>query len=492
VGLDERLREEYKQQQFRQAIVDSAFVPRATLDNFIRLNEQSREVSVVNLSPDSQMAKVTVKPEAVKAYYDAHAQEFTTPEQARVDYVEVSTDSLASQVAVPNEEIAGVYEQGLKAGRFGELEQRRASHILITAKADAPEAEKKAAEEKAKAIAEKVRKAPATFAETAKKESQDPGSAAQGGDLGFFGRGAMVKVFEDAAFGATKKGDIIGPVASEFGYHVIQLTDIKPAKVKSLAEATPEIEAGLRKQVASRRFAEVAEQFSNVVYEQPTSLKPAADLLKLPVRQSGWITKGAPTTPPVLQNPKLVAEIFSADAIKNNRNTSAIEVSPGTLVSAHVIEHRPPQLKPFETVQAEIQRRLQRDEALKLVNAEGEAKLKELQAGKDAGLKWPAPLAVNRQKPGGLFPQVIDRVFRADPKKLPSYIGLETPAGYALVQVTKIIDLDKVDDVKREALASRLRDAVAAQELEATLSSVRMRVGVKMSKDALEKKKDDN
>jgi peptidyl-prolyl cis-trans isomerase D len=491
VGLDERLREDYRQQEFRQSILDTAFVPRATLDGFIRLSEQTREVSVVNLAPDAYLSQVSVKPEDVKAYYDKNPAEFTTAEQARVEYVEVSTDALAAQATAAPEEIASLYEQGLKAGRFGEVEQRKASHILITVKPDAPAAEKQAAEAKAKAIAERVRKAPATFAETAKKESQDPGSAAGGGDLGYFSRGAMVKPFEDAVF-AAKKGDILGPVASDFGYHVIQVTDVKPAKVKSLADATPELEAQIRKQAASRRFAEVAEQFSNMVYEQPASLKPAAEALKLSVKESGWITKGTPATPPFLSNPKLVAEIFSPDAIKNKRNTSAIEVAPGTLVAAHVVEHKPPQLRPFETVQAEIQRRLQREEALKRARAEGEAKLKDLQAGKEASLKWPAPLGVNRQKPGGLFPQVIDRVFRVDAKKLPAYVGIETPAGYSLVQVSKVIEVDKVDDAKREALAVQLRDAVAAQEFEATLASLRSRVGVTVRKDALEKKSSDS
>jgi len=488
VGLDERLREEYRQQLFRQAIVQTAIVPRATLDNFIRLSEQTREVSVVNITPEAFLSKVAIKPEAVKAYYDSHIAEFTTPEQVRVEYIELSTDALAAQLPVAKEEIEDLYKRGVESGRFGQQEERKASHILVTVKADAPEAEKKAAEARAKAIAERVRKSPGTFAETAKKESQDPGSAPQGGDLGFFPRGAMVKAFADAAYGA-KKGEIVGPVATEFGYHVIQVTDIKPEKVKTLAEASPEIEAQVRKQNASRRFAEIAEQFTNMVYEQPSSLKPAADTLKVPIQQSAWLTKGMPSSP-ILSNPKLTAEIFSTDAIKNKRNTSAVEVAPGVLVSARVIEHRAPQQKPFETVQADIQRRLQREEATKLARAEGEAKLKDVQAGKDAGLKWPAPLAVNRQKPGGLFPQAIDKVFRVDPKKLPAYVGVETPAGYSLVQVSRVIDVDKIDDAKREAMAARLRESIAVQELEAMVASLRGKVGVKMRKDAVEKKKD--
>ncbi len=486
VGLDERLRQDYRLQDFRSAIADTAIVPRATLDSFIRLSEQTREVSVVNLAADAYVPKVKVTPEQMKAYYDAHSGEFTEPERVRVEYVEMSIDAIAARTQVSPEDVKKVYEEQLAAGKLGTKEERRASHVLITLKPDAKDAGKKAAEDKAKDIAARVRKNPASFADIAKKESQDPGSAAQGGDLGFFARGAMVKPFEDAVF-AAKKGDIVGPVASDFGYHVIRVTDVKPAKVKSPAEAAPEIEANLRKQNAARSFAENAENFSNLVYEQSTSLKPAADRLGLTMQQSPWISKGASSVQ-ILNSPKIQAEIFSEATIKGKRNTSAVEVAPNTLVAARMLEHKPAELRPFADVKAAIEKRLQRDEALKLAKADGEAKLKELQAGKDAGLKWPAPLAVNRQKPGGLYPTVIDRVFRTDTKKLPVYVGVDTPLGYSLVQVSKVIDLEKIDDQQRTQLAARLRDAVAAEELESALESLKGRVGVKVRKDALEKK----
>lgn len=490
VGMDERLRQDYRKQQFRSSIADTAFVPNATLDSFIKLSEQSREVSVVQLAPEAYIAKVKVTPEQVKAYYEGHLAEFTTPERARVDYVEFSIDSIASKVQVAADDVKKVYEEGVARNQWGTPEERKASHILVTVKPDAPEAERKAAEAKAKAIAEQVRKNPKSFAEVAKKESQDPGSGANGGDLGFFPRGAMVKPFEEAAYGA-KKDEIVGPIRSDFGYHVIRVTEIKPAKIKSLAEATPEIEANLKKQAAAKKFAESAESFSNLVYEQPASLKPAADALNLTVQQSPWMLKGIASVPQ-LSNPKLTAEIFSDDSIKAKRNTTAVEVSPNVLVAAHVIEHKPAEARPLDSVRADIERRLQREEGLKLARADGEAKLKEIQAGKDAGLKWPAPLAVNRQKTGGLPAPVIDRAFRADAKKLPVYAGVETPAGYSLVQVSKVIDLAKVEDAQRQALGAQLKQAVAMEELEATLQSVRNRVGVNMRKDALEKKSASN
>jgi peptidyl-prolyl cis-trans isomerase D len=486
VGLDERLRSDYRQQQFRNAIAETAFVPRTSVEAFVKLSQQTREVSVVNLTPDQYAAQVKITPEQVKGYYDSHAAEFQVPERVRVEWVELSADALAAREQVPAEEVKRAYEEGVNQGKFGEPEQRRASHILIAVKPDASEADRKAAQAKAEAIAAQLRKNPKSFADVAKKESQDPGSAVQGGDLGFFGKGAMVKPFEDAAYGA-KKDEVVGPVQSDFGYHVIMVTEIKPAKVKSLAEATPELEAQMKKNAAQRKFAEAAENFSNLVYEQSTSLKPAADALKLNVQQSPWITKGQPSMPQ-LSNPKLQAEIFSSEALSAKRNTSAVEVQPGVLVAAHVIEHKPAEQRPFDTVRADIEKKLQREEAMKLAKADGEKKLKELQEGKDAGLKWPAPLAVNRQKPGGLFPQVVDRAFRADAKKLPAYVGADSPAGYSLVKVSKVIEAEKVDEAQREQLGGRLREAVAAQELEATLASVRNRVGVKVRKDALDKK----
>ena len=296
----------------------------------------------------------------------------------------------------------------------------------------------------------------------------------------------MVKPFADAAFEA-KKGDIVGPVLSDFGYHVIRVVDVKPAAGKTLADAAPEIEAEIRKSAAALRFAEVAESFSNAVYENPTSLKTAADALKVPIKQSGWFGKGFGAQPP-LDNPKIASEIFSDNAIKSKRNTAAVEVAPNVLVSAHVIEHKPGEMRTFESVQASIEQRLKREGAMKVAQADGEAKLKELAEGKDAGLKWPALLAVNRQKPGGLPPSIIDRIFRTDAKALPAYVGVPTAAGYALVKVTRVIEPAAIDDAKRQSLTDQLRQTIAVSELEASLGTLRQKIGVNVRKDAFEKK----
>lgn len=484
VGFDERLREDMRLTRYRDAILQTAIVPRTTLEGFIRLSEQSREVSVVNVGPEAFLADVKPAESDLKAYYGARAGEFAVPEQVRVEYVELSLDALAARSPVDPEDVRKFYESNKV--RFVQREERRASHILLSVKPEATQVEKKAIETKAAELAAALKAKPAGFAQAAKQQSQDPGSAAQGGDLGFFARGAMVKPFEDAAF-AAKKDEIVGPVLSDFGYHVIRVTDVKPEKGKSLAEASPEIEAEIKKGAAARRFAEIAEGLTNMVYEQSTSLKPAADTFKLAIQQSGWFSRNA-GAPPLLANPKLLAEIFSDNTIRSKRNTAAIEVAPSVLVAARVIEHKAADQRPFESVRAAIESRYKRDEALKRATADGEAKLKAAVEGKDAGLKWPEPLAVSRQKPGGLPPQVLDKIFRADGKKLPAVVGIATPAGYSLVRVTKVIDVDSIDDAKRKGLSEQLRQTVALSEIESALRSLRERIGVEVRKEALERK----
>ncbi len=227
-------------------------------------------------------------------------------------------------------------------------EPRRASHILIRAAKDAAEAEVTAAKAKADQLLAQVRKSPDDFAKIAKENSQDPGSAEKGGDLDWFSRGAMVKDFEDVAF-TLKEGQISDVVRSDFGFHIIRVTGVRPERVKPLDEVKADILAELKREAGVRKYAEAAEAFGNTVYEQADSLKPAAEKWKLELRQSQWLVKGGKLAPP-FDNQKLAAALFSDDGVKNKRNTEAVEVAPGTLVSARVLEHKPAALQPLEVV----------------------------------------------------------------------------------------------------------------------------------------------
>jgi peptidyl-prolyl cis-trans isomerase D len=477
------LRRDIERQQLVGSVAQTGFVATASAQQYLLASEQSREVAIVNLPVDPFLAKVKITTEQAKAYYDSKSTEFTIPEQVRAEYVEFSIDTLAPTMKVAAEDVKAYYDAN--SARYVQKEERKASHILITAAKDAKDADKAAAKAKADALFAQVSKAPQTFADVAKKNSQDPGSAVNGGDLGFFGKGAMVPQFEAAAF-AAKKGEIVGPVLSDFGYHIILVTDIRPEKGKTLAEVTPEIEGELKKQAAQKKFAELAEKFSNAAYEQSSSLKAAADVVGATIKQSQWISKGQGGLPP-FNNPKLMTAMFNDSVVKDKRNTEAVEVAPSSLVVARVLESKPATLRPFAEVEQGITLRLQREEAAKLLKAEGEAKLAALKEGK-SDIKFPALLAVNRSNPGGLPPNVIDAAMKAGTTTLPAFVGVEAPTGYTLVQIAKVVEPVLSDEAKLKATKQRVDQSFTQQQLLSTVAALRAKTDVSIAKNALDKK----
>ena len=483
-SFENLLRADLARQQFVESIAVNGITANASVQQYFLAVDQSREVAIVNLSPEPFQAKVKVTSEQAKAYYDSKPLEFTIPEQVRAEYVELSIDALAPTLQVPADEIKKVYEAS--SARYIQKEERKASHILISAAKDASDADKATAKAKADALYAQVVKSPKDFADVAKKNSQDPGSATNGGDLGFFARGAMVKPFDDAAF-AAKKDEIVGPVLSDFGYHIIRVTDVRAEKSKSLAEVTPEIEGELKKQMAQKKFSELAEKFTNAAYEQSASLKAAAEAVSMPIKQSAWISKGAASAPP-FTNPKLMTALFSDAVIKDKRNSEAVEVAPNSLVVARALETKPSALRPFAEVEPGITARLSREEALKLAKADGEAKLAALKAGKPE-VTFPAALAISRTNPGGLAPNVVDAAMKANATTLPTFIGVDNAnGGYTLIQISKVIEPAVTDEAKLKAAKARVEQAATQQKLQATVAALRSTSDVLIAKNALDKK----
>ncbi len=480
------LRSDLARQQFVESVALTGITSSASVQQYFLAVDQSREVAIVNISPEPFQAKVKITSEQAKAFYDSKPLEFTIPEQVRAEYVEFSIDTLAPTIQVPADDIKKAYESS--SARYIQKEERKASHILISVAKDAKDADKAAAKAKADTLFAQVTKSPKDFAELAKKNSQDPGSAANGGDLGFFGKGMMVKPFDEAAF-AAKKDEIIGPVLSDFGYHIIRVTEIRAEKSKSLAEVTPEIEGELKKQMAQKKFAELAEKFTNAAYEQSTTLKAAAEAVGMPVKQSAWISKGMGAAPP-FTNPKLMTSLFSDAVIKDKRNTEAVELAPNSLVVARALEIKPSALRPLAEVEAGIIARLSREEALKLVKADGEAKLTALKAGK-AEVTFPAALAINRTNPGGLAPNIVEAAMKASTKTLPMFVGVDSAnGGYTLIQISKVIEPALTDDAKLKAARTRVEQAMTQQKLQATVAALRATSDVSIAKNALDKKVD--
>lgn len=483
--FEHRLRQDLLLQTAQEGVGRNAFIPRVVADSLIRINEQQRETSQAVIQIEQFISQTKVEAATIKDYYEKHQDEFKLPEQARLEYVVLSAENLAAQVAVSEEEIAAYYKE--HANQFGQAEERQASHILIGVAATASAAEKTAAMDKARKVLQEVKQNPGNFAQLAKQYSQDTGSAAQGGDLGYFGRGAMVKPFEDAAF-KMAAGEISDLVQSDFGYHIIKVTAIKPAKLRSLQEAHGEITQELKKQKAGKKFAEHAENFSNLVYEQGDSLAPAAQQLGLKVEQSGWLTRMASDTP-LLNNPKLLQAVFTEEVLKNRRNTEAIEVVPNTLVAARMLEYKAASVKPLEEVAAALGQRLQRQQASVLAVKWGKDALSQLQQGNTpAGLNWSTSQLVSRSQPAGLTPEVLKATFSAKADKLPAYAGVENKqGGYTLVRVSKLVDAGPLDEGRKQAYAQRFASMLEREYAAAHLASLKQKTKIEVRKDALEK-----
>jgi peptidyl-prolyl cis-trans isomerase D len=489
-GMSERsfeamLRKDLILNRARQSVATTAFVPASVMERVYRLRAQERQVSQQVLSPEQFTAKVQIAPDAVKAYYDANQDQFKLPEKVRVQYAFLSLDGIQHQVKVTPDQVEKYYEE--RRAQFEKPEERRASHILITVPAGATPEQKAKAREKAQALLAQAKKSPQAFAELARKNSEDPGSAMDGGDLGFFSRGKMVKPFDEAVFGM-RVGEIAGPVETQFGFHIIKLDGIKPPEGPKLETVKAQVEEELRKAEAGKRFAEAAETFSNLVYEQPDSLKPAVDELKLELQTSGWITRQGGADNPLLNNEKFLRALFSDDALKQERNTEAVEIAPNMLVSARVIEHQAAQLRPFEDVRAEIVARLTHEKAVELAKQEGEALLAQLQKGESDGRAWSEPQMVTRERRAGLHPEGAQAVFAADVSKLPAYVGLATPDGrYVIYRISRIVDVETVDAEARKTLARQLDQVVGMEAETARLNGLKQRTDVKINPKAIEK-----
>jgi len=462
--FDQRLRRDLTVQQLTGSIQSTAFAPRSVSTRLSDINDQEREVQEIVFPIAQFLPQVKVSDAMVKAYYDKNAALFSVPEQVKAEYVLFDAQAVASQVQVSDAEVTDFYNKNLK--NYTTPEQRSASHILITLARDAKAPEQAAAKAKAEAVLAEVRKNPANFAEIAKAQSQDPDSAPSGGDLGVVEKGTFVKPVEDAIY-ALKEGETSGLVQSEFGYHIIKLTALKPAAQKPLAEAREEIAAELKKQKMSKKYSEMAETFTNMVYEQSESLKPVADKLGLKIETVDGLTRKP--NPQLAQAPfnneKFLAAIFGTDAVKNKRNTEAIEVSPSVLISGRVLEFKPATKRPLAEVDAQIRQRVTLEEAARLARAAGEQKMAAAKASGDV-TGFGAPTVVTRTREPAINTTAAIAVLKADVSKLPAYVGVEIPGqGYGVYRINRVAQPAQPDAERRKQEAQQISGMVGQAEL---------------------------
>ena len=468
-------------QQAQDSITKLGFISNARAENIFQLTNQQRHVTVAEIKSKDFIKDVKIDPAQVKAYYELHKSQLIVPEQVKIEFLLLSTNSLIPGIKVDEAELKKFYDEN--ASKFQGDEQRRASHILIGFGVNSTPEQKQQAKAKAEEILAAIKKNPKSFEALAVKNSQDPGSAAKGGDLGSFGRGAMVKPFEEAAF-SMKVNEISGLVQSEFGYHIIKVTGIT-GESSDYNSLKPKIKAELIYQKAQALFTEKAESFSNMVYEQSSSLQPAAKAFGVQVQTSDWMTREAGAK--FFKNEKIMNLVFSDEVLKGHRNTEAIEVSPNNLVSARLVEFKPAAPRSFDEVKAGIEDVLKFEAATKLAISKGESALTDLNAGKEvAGIDWIPEVVVDRKNAQGLTELAMNQVFKTNVSKLPAYSGLaNSKQGYLLVKVNKIDTLIGEDEEAQKVAKAELNEALNKEYLSAYKQSLREKSNVKVNQKLL-------
>ena len=473
-------RTELLTQQARDGLAALVSIPKGVAEQTLQFAYQQREVSAAEIKTAQFISQVKVTPEQVKAYYELHKDKFVVPEQVKLEFAMLSAASYVAQMKVDDKEIKDFYDAN--SAKFQSDEQRHARHILIAA--GTTDKEKTAAKAKAADILAQLRKAPKSFEALAVKYSQDP-SGAKGGDLGTFGRGAMVKPFDDAVF-SMKVNQISDLVESEFGYHIIRLDGISGQNT-SFDSLKLQIKGELSWQKAQAKYAELADDFSNTVYEQSGSLKPAADKFGLQLQTSGWLSRDDGAK--FFKNEKLMNSVFSDTVMKEKRNTEAIEVSPNNMMSARVVDYKASAPRTFDEVKGGIEAVLKLEQAVKLATDKGAADLAKLKAG-DAGkeLEWIAPVTVDRKNAQGLTDIVMNQVFKMDASKLPAYAGfVNGKTSYTIVKIMSVANALKDDEAKKTAAAD-LQAAMAAEYVSAYGQSLKARSEVVVNRKLLETK----
>lgn len=475
-----------------QAISESEFVTPKELDRLIKLLGETRDVTLVALPPpEADDAPVTDA--QIKAWYESHLDQFQQPETVMLEYVDIDGSALpAGDAPVDEGSLRERYEQ--EKARFMSAEQRLASHILITVPADADPAVRTAAAEKAAALAEQAKQPGADFAALAKANSQDPGSRDSGGDLGWVEQGVMVKPFEDALF-AMQPGEVRGPVQTDFGYHVLQLREIKGGQGQSFEDVREELAAEQAELAAERAYNDVAGQLVNEVLKNPTALGSAAESVGLRAQKAGPFSRA--TAPGILGNPAVLRAAFSEAMIEDGTVSDPIEVGPQRSVVIRVLEHKPEQAQPLAQVRDAVIEAVRADRAAKAAEAAADAlvarvrkgedlqeiaKAQDLQSGELPGVPRGAPMP---------SPEINRAIFATErPAKGKIAVG-KAPmegGGYAVFVVTQVKDGDTaaLEPEQRLQLQQQVMQMGGRSAVESFVGSLRKKYRITLQEDRLQ------
>ncbi|MGF6937162.1 peptidyl-prolyl cis-trans isomerase D [Paraburkholderia sp. UCT70] len=478
---DERVRYNLAMQQLPASIEASAFTSKTLAQHLTELAQQQREVQGIAFHPHDYAAKIQPTDAQLQAYYDAHRNDFATPATATIQYLVMSPAALSASVQPSDGDLKKYYDDN-NIAHFRTEGEVRASHILIAAPKDASAADKAKAKQKAEELLAQLKAHPDQFAQIAQQNSQDPGSASKGGDLGYFGRGMIAggQAFDDAVF-ALKKDEISGIVQTDFGFHIIKVTDVKPAVTKSFDEVKDQIARELKTQLASKAFTDSSEGFTSLVYEKAKSLQPAADKFKLQIQTATVTPQPDPKLPPdsPLNNPKFLAAVFANDSVSAHNNTQAIDVGNNTLIAARVTDYKPAAVPAFDAVKDAVRQKVIAVQANEAAHKDGVAKLADFEKSK-ATASFSSPLKVSRNDAQGVPPAALSAIYKVDAQKLPAYVGVDLgDDGYAIYRVNQIVQPAATDAQHLAVAQQQIAQVDAQSQAEAYLKALRERSKVK-------------
>lgn len=476
----------------------TAAVPEAVVDRLERALTEERSIRLIAFPSADYEKDLVISDEDVKAWYEKNKQTLELPEQVRAQYLLLNEEAAMQNLPAPKtEDLQQYYEQN--KARYVQPARVNVSHIQLNVPAGASDEQRAAAKAKAEEIAKKVQADKTTFAAVASAESQDAGTAKNGGKLGWITKGTWPEALEQAVF-ALGSGEISGAVEGPDGYHIFLANEVQPEKGESFDEAKDKVELEVRRQLGAERFADMATRLTSLVYDNPASLQPAADALGLKVKSAAGIARdrllpsdevganaaSASEDAAILDDQRVRRALFAPQALTEKQNSGVIEISPDTMVTVRVEEVIPAHVPELEKVKAQIVEVLKREKALAASEKAGREALAAFQSQQDK-TEVPAgfgtPLEVSRIDAQGLGKPILDAAFAASGTDLPKYAGVTGPQGFVVLRIEGAKD-GEADAPMLATLPVELGQAWGRAEEQAVLKAMRVQADVKVLPEA--------
>ncbi len=487
-GFELDMRRSLLSEQVVSALRRSEIVTGRALDAALEAHTEQRRFRLLRVDPATLQVPAPAE-QRIHEWYEANPELYVQPERVKVRYIELSRDAIAAQVTVDEAELKAIYEQ--RRDSYRTPEQREARHILLTVAADAPADEVAKARAAIDALRARI-EAGEDFAEVAKAESQDPGSAPLGGALGAFGRGVMDPAFEDTAFSLAKDA-LSEPVRTRFGWHLIQVTAIQPEGVRTFEDAREDVAREYRRAQAEQIFAEQVERLVNLGFEHPESLEVAAEALGVTPRTSEFFSRDGAAATGIATEEAVRAAAFGDDVLEAGNNSELIELGSSRVAMLRVIEREPSRPRTLEEVRGEIAALLERKAAEEKAADVGRQVLAALRGGgapdevaATHGLSFQPEQTATRDSPGGLSRALAETLFGmpAPSGEEPVYEGVQGAGGGYVVMAllgTARADLDPAEAARtRERIAESLESGYGEQTFSAVMRALRRQADVEI------------